>query len=119
MSSVRSKCFFGLSSAVLSWLDRTLEWISSIRPLRYFEVIYARGSQHRSAFDILGTCLFVLLIEVVHVAIEDLNEQPGACQSDWRDMGRKTYSTDTAESMQASATRSARCKHSSTRLPSR
>lgn len=34
ISIVRSKCFFGLSSAVLSELVCTLEWMSSIKPLR-------------------------------------------------------------------------------------
>ena len=39
---VRSKCFFGLSSDGCASLEFRFEWMSSIRPLRYFVVTFVR-----------------------------------------------------------------------------
>lgn len=76
-SRVWLKCFLMFSSPAVSWFTPRFEWMSSISPLMYFVVtwqqslVYSAGSKtkHRNPYR------FVLLVEVVHITVEDLDKE--------------------------------------------
>jgi hypothetical protein len=78
-SSVLRKCFFGFSrlAAFGSWPVCRFEWMSSIRLLRCFVVAYIPAISVRFLFAARRgkAYRYIPLVEVIHVAIQNPNEQ--------------------------------------------
>jgi hypothetical protein len=57
------------------WFPARLEWINSIRPLRYFVVTYRKVRAHMAWEEGTLTYGFVLLVKVVHIAVQNLYKE--------------------------------------------
>lgn len=85
ISSVCMKCFLLASTDAEScWLPARLEWMSSMRPLRYLVVTYQKRETLslataeigvRCAYGMRQTYRLVLLVKVVNISVEDLDKQ--------------------------------------------
>jgi hypothetical protein len=70
---VRWKCFLGFSSDDAFSFDCRFEWMSSMRPLRYF-VVTCSSLAEGGEKEAMGAYSIVLLIKVVDVSVQDLDE---------------------------------------------